>query len=212
MMDLTYVRRALPPSFVKAVAELAGSQEVFKDRRYDGNKCGPMTEEQRATRRRVQTYLAHAKKGKVGDKMLTALLGYAGLAGSFDDVMNLGWQKIESIKACGKMDTLDIEIHGPRHAYVANGLLTHNSAQDLIQLAMIRLHEDIKERAKEDPRYRDVHFILQVHDEIGMEAPKGIAESVLKRMRYRLDTADSGHLRVELESSGGCGKRWTDAH
>ena len=56
------------------------------------------------------------------------------------------------------------------------------------------------------------HRTYLVHDEIGCEAPKPIAKELLGRMMHHMNTADSGHLLVPVESEGGTGLRWTDAH
>jgi len=86
------------------------------------------------------------------------------------------------------------------------------SSQDLLKISMIRLYQAVKERAKTDPRYAEAHFVLQVHDELAMEAPAPIAEDALKLMVDTMEGADSGALSVRLEAEGSFGKRWTDCH
>ncbi len=78
------------------------------------------------------------------------------------------------------------------------------SAADVIKLAMIQVHHGLAER------WPEARLILQVHDELVVEAPeaeaKAVAEFVAQTMRGALA------LRVPLEVDVGIAASWADAH
>lgn len=63
-----------------------------------------------------------------------------------------------------------------RGYFVANGLITHNSAGTLTKQAMIDIYNDPQLRAW------DAHLIISVHDEVLVECPEEYAEQVEKRL------------------------------
>ena len=78
------------------------------------------------------------------------------------------------------------------------------SAADIIKLAMIRLHEAFQ---REHPKAR---IILQVHDELVVEAPQDEAEAVAARMKEIMESAVK--LAVPLVVDIGTGADWFSAH
>ena len=78
------------------------------------------------------------------------------------------------------------------------------AAADLIKLAMIEVHRRL---ATEHPRAR---LILQVHDELLVEAPEGEAAAVRTLMHEAMEGAAS--LRVPLLVESGIGNNWAEAH
>jgi DNA polymerase-1 len=78
------------------------------------------------------------------------------------------------------------------------------SAADIIKVAMIRLHRRLCEQA---PQAR---LILQVHDELVVEAPVGLQQQVTQIMRHEMEQAVS--LRVPLTVDIGAGPNWFEAH
>jgi len=204
-------RRAFPASFVKAVAELVAASPALASR------MGTTTVAVDAKhRRRVQSYVGHARDGKAGENMLTAMLDYAGEAGP-KEVLSLGWASIESITSVGARQTYDIEMLGNNHAFVAEGLLTHNSAQDLIQIAMVRLYEErARKLATVGPEERKLwekfRFLLQIHDECLFQTPKQIAAEAGEMFKRNMETADGGMLSVPLICEIKTGRTWDDVH
>jgi len=78
------------------------------------------------------------------------------------------------------------------------------SAADLMKLAMIRVHAALK---RSNPSAR---LLLQVHDELLLEAPESEADSVTEVLRAEMERCFP--LRVPLEVSVGRGGTWLDAH
>jgi len=78
------------------------------------------------------------------------------------------------------------------------------SAADVIKVAMIRLHRRL---ADEIPEAR---LILQVHDELVVEAPAGRQQQVVDIVRHEMEQAVS--LDVPLTVDIGTGPNWFEAH
>jgi len=78
------------------------------------------------------------------------------------------------------------------------------SAADIIKLAMLRVHAD-KRLAELDAR-----FILQVHDELLLEAPEAAAPEAADILRGLMQ--DVASLRVPLKVDLGTGRTWAEAH
>ena len=77
------------------------------------------------------------------------------------------------------------------------------SAADLIKIAMINLH-----RALESSDTSAV-ILLQVHDELILEAPESESERVATIVRTEMTNA--GNLKVPLVVDVGVGPNWLDA-
>ena len=83
------------------------------------------------------------------------------------------------------------------------------SSQDLLKLSTIEILKEKKRRALEDPRWAEVKFILQIHDELVLEAPEEIGEEVLNLV---VDKMENGpQLRVPILASGSWSNRWEGA-
>ncbi|RMH61557.1 MAG: DNA polymerase I [Zetaproteobacteria bacterium] len=78
------------------------------------------------------------------------------------------------------------------------------SAADIIKVAMIRLHRELR------ARWPEAHMILQVHDELVVECPASEAEQVAAAMRRIMEQAVQ--LRVPLVVDIGQGRNWYEAH
>ncbi len=78
------------------------------------------------------------------------------------------------------------------------------SAADLIKLAMIRLHRQLA------ARFPDAHLLLQVHDELVIEAPEDQAEAVSALTRATMESV--AELKVPLKVDIGIGAHWLAAH
>lgn len=78
------------------------------------------------------------------------------------------------------------------------------AAADLIKLAMIDVHRRL---AAEHPQAR---LILQVHDELLVEAPAAEADAVRRLMHEAMEGAAA--LRVPLLVESGIGAHWAEAH
>ena len=76
------------------------------------------------------------------------------------------------------------------------------SAADLIKVAMIRVSAALR------PAYR-AKLLLQVHDELVVEAPDAESEAVAGLVRENMEGA--AELRVPLVATVGIGSNWLDA-
>ena len=203
-------RRVFPPSFVRAVAELAAGSPVLASRQGSSKAF-----DDRKLRRRVQTYIGHARDGKAGQNMIEAVLDYVGEHGP-KQVMDYGWSKITSIEPMGESATLDIEIHGKNHAYVADGFFTHNSCQDLIKLAMIKLYDTRNEkiansRPAESKLWAKFKFLIQVHDELIFEGPKAIKGELCDLVKHCMEGVAT-NMRIPFTADARAGRTWDELH
>ena len=68
--------------------------------------------------------------------------------------------------------TYDLQVDSDYHAFVANGVVVHNSAGDMAKQAMVDTHRALAERGL------DAGLVVMIHDEIVVEARRGIEEEV----------------------------------
>src|SRR5439155_66926 len=87
---------------------------------------------------------------------------------------------------------------------VATNAPIQGSAADLMKLAMIRVHRALKRVAP------SARLLLQVHDELLIEAPAEAADAVAERVRAEMEHCFP--LRVPLQVSVGSGATWFDVH
>jgi DNA polymerase-1 len=78
------------------------------------------------------------------------------------------------------------------------------TAADIIKLAMIELHREIKTRGLES------RLVLQVHDELVIEAPGGEVDLLRRLIREKMEGA--AELKVPLTVDMAEGKSWAEAH
>jgi len=78
------------------------------------------------------------------------------------------------------------------------------SAADIIKVAMIRLHQRLKDEAPE------AHMTLQVHDELVVECPEHQAKKISAIMKEVMENAVE--LSVPLTVDLGQGTNWFEAH
>ena len=76
------------------------------------------------------------------------------------------------------------------------------SAADLIKMAMIRIHDGLR-----DGRHQ-AKMLLQVHDELVFEVPSEEMESVKSLVKNRMENA--AELSVPLVVDMGTGANWLD--
>ncbi|MDD4018320.1 MAG: DNA polymerase I [Kiritimatiellae bacterium] len=93
-----------------------------------------------------------------------------------------------------------------RQAAERNAINTpvQGSAADLIKLAMVRLHRELKQNRLK------ARMVLQIHDELLLDVPKGEVGAVRDLVKRAMTTVlDIG---VPLEVSVGVGDTWLEAH
>ncbi len=94
------------------------------------------------------------------------------------------------VKALGKRIAMNTPIQG--------------TAADIIKIAMIRVYKRLR---KELPQAK---LILQVHDELIVEAPEAVSEQALKILKEEMQCAVE--LSVPLTVDAKSGKTWFDTH
>ena len=77
------------------------------------------------------------------------------------------------------------------------------TAADLIKLAMIRVYDALGRR------YPEAKLLLQVHDELIVECPEGIAEDVAALVSREMEQV--AVLDVPLKAEAKIGKSWYEA-
>lgn len=86
---------------------------------------------------------------------------------------------------------------------VARNMPIQGTAADIIKLAMVRVHRRLSEEGMQ------ARLILQVHDELIVEAPEAEAERAAALLKEEMESAAS--LSVKLSADVGIGKTWYDA-
>ncbi len=81
--------------------------------------------------------------------------------------------------------------------------VVQGSAADLIKLAMIELHRELP------PRFPRARMLLQIHDELVLEAPEEEAEPVRALAARRMESAME--LQVPLVVESAWSTSWIDA-
>ncbi|MDR0530745.1 MAG: DNA polymerase I [Oscillospiraceae bacterium] len=87
---------------------------------------------------------------------------------------------------------------------VAVNMPVQGTAADVIKIAMVRVYQRLLREG------RQARLILQVHDELIVEAPPDEAEAVAQLLREEMEAAAA--LRVPLETQVHCGGNWDEAH
>ncbi len=80
------------------------------------------------------------------------------------------------------------------------------TAADIIKLAMIRVADRLKRENL------DARLILQVHDELLVEAHKSCADKVYALLKQEMENADEKLLSVPLCAEVGVGQNWYECH
>ncbi len=86
---------------------------------------------------------------------------------------------------------------------VARNMPIQGTAADIIKIAMVKVFKKLRDEKME------ARLILQVHDELILEAPENEAEKALEILRKEMENA--AKLDVRLEVDGKIGKTWYDA-
>ena len=86
---------------------------------------------------------------------------------------------------------------------VARNMPIQGTAADIIKIAMIRVYNRLKAESMQ------AKLILQVHDELIVEAPEAEAEQAAKIVSEEMENACK--MKVRLKSDANIGKTWYDA-
>ncbi|MES2503353.1 MAG: DNA polymerase I [Myxococcota bacterium] len=134
---------------------------------------------------------------------------YAGIFKWRDDLMNSARELGEVRTLLGRRRFLhDIKSHNrmlvARAERIATNTPIQGTAADMVKKAMIDVDAFLK------VNYPAVKILLQVHDELVLEAPEGIAEAVALKVQQVMENAYA--LNVPVKVQFGIGKNWALAH
>ncbi len=87
---------------------------------------------------------------------------------------------------------------------VARNMPIQGTAADIIKIAMVKVDRRLTEENMNS------RLILQVHDELIVEAPENEAEKALRIVTEEMENACK--MKVRLRADGAIGKTWYDAH
>ena len=87
---------------------------------------------------------------------------------------------------------------------VARNMPIQGTAADIIKIAMVKVDKRLKDEGMV------AHLILQVHDELIVEAPETEAEKALAIVTEEMENAC--RMKVLLRADGSVGDTWFDAH
>ena len=87
---------------------------------------------------------------------------------------------------------------------VARNMPIQGTAADIIKLAMVRVHKRLKDEGMK------ARLILQVHDELIVEAPENEAEKAAKILKYEMENV-APKMKVGLLADVGMGTTWYEA-
>ncbi len=130
----------------------------------------------------VEKYLSDIVKKAHADGFVTTLLGRR--------------RYIKELKSTKKAE----QAFGER---VAMNSPIQGSAADIIKLAMVNVSKKLRERAL------PARLIMQIHDELIIEAREDCAEEVVSLLKEEMENAVT--LKVKLTAEVGVGKTWYDA-
>ena len=86
---------------------------------------------------------------------------------------------------------------------VARNMPIQGTAADIIKIAMIRVYNRLKDEKMQSK------LLLQVHDELIVEAPEAEAEKACRIVKEEMENACL--MKVKLESDAHIGKTWFEA-
>lgn len=92
---------------------------------------------------------------------------------------------------------------------IAVNYTIQGSGADLILLAMRNIDRELEKRAAEEPIWGRVRQLLQVHDELVVEAPDEIAKDAAALVTEKMESAVKLSLPVKVKT--GVAKRWSEA-
>lgn len=144
-------------------------------------------------KRYISDYLSHFSGVKSYMETITAQAGSDGYAVTYfgrrrfiPEILSTN----KTVKALGKRIAMNMPIQG--------------TAADIIKLAMIRVYKRLK---RELPEAR---LILQVHDELIVEAPEASSQAALTILQEEMQNAVQ--LAVPLPVDAKCGRSWFETH
>lgn len=85
------------------------------------------------------------------------------------------------------------------------------SAADVIKIGMVKLYKALLDKRAQLPIWNEVKMLAQIHDELVLESPEGIAEEVRALVESSMENVAGGHLKVPVKAKVAIGKTWSTA-
>ena len=110
--------------------------------------------------------------------------------------------KIKSIEITDEYIPMFDVCNMKNERFVANGIVTHNSAADMTKIAAIKTNND------EILRNLDGRVIIPVHDELILQSPLRNARVVKDRFAHIMETAVDDKLKVDIKCDVTVSTNW----
>jgi DNA polymerase-1 len=139
--------------------------------------------------------------GKASIYSLSAMLKAAGVELS---TPLYAWSSLRGKRALNVLEeTFTLAVDDPLHRFDSEGVISKNTSSDIVKIAMLHVDEAIKREGLK------ARMLMQVHDELLVEAPAEEAERVATLLRREMESAVE--LDVPLLVEVGIGDNWMDA-
>ena len=114
------------------------------------------------------------------------------------------WSPLRKKRALGvEEETYTLSVDDPLHRFDSEGIISKNTASDIVKSAMLRVDDALRAAGLR------ARMVMQVHDELLVEAPRDEAEQVAEIVKREMIGA--ANLDVPLEVEVGTGDNWMDA-
>jgi hypothetical protein len=124
-------------------------------------------------------------------------------AGIQSPVPLYGWSTLKEKHALGvKAETFTLAVNDPLHRFDSEGVISKNTASDIVKIAMLKVDEALRSAGL------SAQMVMQVHDELLVEAPRKEAKQVEEILCREMETAVE--LDVPLDVEAGVGDNWMD--
>ncbi len=94
------------------------------------------------------------------------------------------WSRVREKRALGVTEeTFTLAVDDPLHRFDSEGVISKNTASDIVKIAMLRVDEALK---RENLKAR---MLMQVHDELLVEAPTKEAARAAEIIKHEMEHA-----------------------
>jgi len=122
-------------------------------------------------------------------------------AGSTLPIPLYSWSRLHAKRSLGVVEpTFTLAVDDDLHSFDSEGIISKNTAADIMKLAMIRVHEKIESGALK------ADMLLQIHDELIFEADEDQAKEAAKLIKETMEGVIE--LRVPLKVDVKVGRSW----
>ena len=116
--------------------------------------------------------------------------------------------KVKSVSRTGNFIEMFDVVNSDSHKFLANGIVTHNSAADVMSSAQILIHNN--QRLKE----LGVHMIMQIHDEVVFRCPEAAIEEatvIIGNLMLNMFGKKTSMLRLPIPAESDSGNSYAEA-